>query len=237
LIQDEVSQGGKRTRAAFVTLTYRKAEDWKPSHIREFMNTLRKWLKRRSAAARYVWVAELQDRGAVHYHVLVWLPKGLTLPKPDKQGWWKHGLTNIQLARKPVGYMAKYASKCSQKGGVFPKGCRLHGNGGVGAGRDELRWWKCPKWVRERFPLAEQHCPRRCIGGGWISQVTGEFAPSDYVVQFIHGKVVVLRRVPFEDRPILERVDWRGLGFLQEFDDLTRRFAVLATLPLEGSCA
>ena len=32
---------------------------------------------------RYCWVAELQKRGAIHYHLALWLPADVSLPKPD----------------------------------------------------------------------------------------------------------------------------------------------------------
>ena len=33
------------------------------------------------------------------------------MPKADKQGWWRHGMTNTVPARSPVGYLCKYTSK------------------------------------------------------------------------------------------------------------------------------
>ena len=59
----------------------------------------------------YVWVLELTKRGRPHYHVLFWLPRGISMPKADKQGWWRHGMTNTVPARSPVGYLCKYTSK------------------------------------------------------------------------------------------------------------------------------
>ena len=58
----------------------------------------------------YVWVLELTKRGRPHYHVLFWLPKGVSMPKADKQGWWKHGMTRSG-GHSPVGYLCKYTSK------------------------------------------------------------------------------------------------------------------------------
>jgi len=37
------------------------------------------------------------------------------LPKPDKQGWWPHGMPKIESCRKQsVGYLIKYATKGQQ---------------------------------------------------------------------------------------------------------------------------
>ena len=54
-----------------VTLTYAGVDDWRPNHIREFMQAFRKLYKKKLVG--YAWVAELQERGAVHYHVMVYL--------------------------------------------------------------------------------------------------------------------------------------------------------------------
>ncbi len=70
---------GFRTRAAFITLTYRTAEDYKPGHIGAIMDNYRLWMKRRGVKFwSGLWVAEMQKRGVIHYHLLIWLPdKGL----------------------------------------------------------------------------------------------------------------------------------------------------------------
>lgn len=86
LIQDSVGWLG--FKPAMLTLTYRDIDGFKPLHISVLIKHIRQWLARRGHVLRYVWVAELQMRGALHYHVVTWLPRGLTLPKPDKQGWW-----------------------------------------------------------------------------------------------------------------------------------------------------
>jgi hypothetical protein len=131
--------------------TYRPGVEWQPRHITGLIKNLRMWAKRQGAEiAPYVWVAELQQRGAVHYHILIWLPKRLSLPKPDKQGWWPHGFTGRAIARNAVGYLAKYASKIESKTGAFPDGCRIHGAGGLELPRRrEKRWWMLPRDVRE----------------------------------------------------------------------------------------
>lgn len=173
---------GRKYRAAFVTLTYAPDVHWKPDHISAYMDRVKQWLKRQGVPARYVWVAELQQRGAVHYHVMLWLPRHLVLPKSDRRGWWPHGMTKTERARKPVGYMAKYASKLDSKEGKFPAGIRLHGAAGLEkAGRAECRWWNYPKWIREKFPLDRASQLRRAVrGGGFIDPDTGGVHRSEY---------------------------------------------------------
>jgi hypothetical protein len=92
----EFALANRRARRAMLTLTYRDIDAFEPRHISQLLKHIRHWLRRRGHRFHYVWVAELQGRGALHYHVLVWLPRGLSLPKPDKQGWWRHGSTRIE---------------------------------------------------------------------------------------------------------------------------------------------
>lgn len=177
---DQITSGlqdkGFRYRAAMITLTYREIAGWQGRHINEFVKHVRQWLARRGHEFRYVWVAELQSRGAVHYHLVTWLPRGVTLPKPDKQGWWTHGSSRIEWARRPVGYLTKYASKGDL--GEMPRGLRLHGRGGLDQSqRRVVSWWLLPRYVRIAFQLPFLVI-RRALGGGWLAVDTGEWIPS-----------------------------------------------------------
>jgi len=171
-----------RFKPAMLTLTYREVGAWSPKHISELLQRIRVWLRRRGHRLRYVWVAELQQRGALHYHALIWLPRGLTLPKPDKQGWWTHGSTRIEWARKPAGYLAKYASKLDSKVGVgFPAGARLHGRGGLEEfGRSVASWFNLPQWAREVCDLAGRAV--RVKGVGLVDRQSGVCLPSPWRV-------------------------------------------------------
>lgn len=154
-------RAGMRYRCAMVTLTYAPDVKWEARHITGYIKAVRQWLARRGHPMRYVWVAELQQRGAIHYHVLIWLPRGLTLPKPDKRGHWPHGSTRIEWARRPVGYLAKYATKLSQRAGGIPRGTRIYGVGGCPI---HLGWWRAPGWLRE---IADRGMTVRQRAGGW----------------------------------------------------------------------
>jgi len=176
LLHQEAHTGGYRTRAVLVTLTYRPDVDWGTRQVTAFIRCVRAWLVRRGAGCRFVWVLELTQAARPHYHVLFWLPKGLTLPKPDKQGWWPWGLTRIEWARSAVGYLVKYASK-GVDGTQLPKGARLHGCGGLSAAGRSLRTWRlCPVWVQECLSVEDR--PVRARGGGWVSRLTGQFEPA-----------------------------------------------------------
>lgn len=107
-----------------VTLTYEKKGDYEQGHIREYLNRLRGMLKDRLLA--WAWVAEIQKRGAVHYHLLIVVEKFTRVPMPDKQGHWKHGMSQVVRARTAY-YLVKYLGKEYQKDlARYPKGCRTY---------------------------------------------------------------------------------------------------------------
>lgn len=98
----------------------------------------------------------------------------ITMPKADKRGWWPHGFTNVQWARKGIGYLVKDATKTASALSPFPKGCRLQGHGGLSSERRLHRaWWMLPKYQRERCESGDR--VRRAPGGagGQSRQVNG----------------------------------------------------------------
>ena len=110
-------------QTVMVTLTYRPGVDWRPGHIRDFMY----WLRGQWSLLAYCWVAELQSRGAVHYHVLGVVSTPYRRIRPDKERGWTYGSTRTEKARSPF-YVAKYAQKGGkneQGGHRFPKGLRI----------------------------------------------------------------------------------------------------------------
>jgi len=182
LVNDRLAGEKIRWVPLMVTLTYKDVDAWKPEHIADFMKTVNAWGKRKGFTLPYVWVMELQKRGAPHFHVLLWIPKRLRLPEPDKRrrtkagwqdAWWSWGDSNIKRVRNPVGYVAKYASKFESKDCKFPKGARIHGIGGIKKLEKRIiAWWKLPKDLRTG---EEGSCIwRRALGGGWINPETEE---------------------------------------------------------------
>ena len=171
LIQQEMTEAHIRFRTAMITLTYRSGATWKSRHIAELLAHYRKWCKRHGCDFRYVWVLETTQAGVPHYHIIAWLPRGVTPPLPDKQGWWPHGMTQAKWAYSPVGYIAKYASKGLHASQSLPKGARLWGSGGVSAAiRTHRVWALAPAWVREMSGDPEERV-RKGIpakdGHGW----------------------------------------------------------------------
>lgn len=161
-----------------VTLTYAAGDDglskWRPQHISEFMRKVRRHCGSKLLA--YAWVAELQERGEVHYHVLLVVDQGTHLPYPDKAGWWVHGMSRIEVARS-VGYVVKYSQKGLEDGREFPSGLRLFAVWVVKEARNELypQWVRVkslPAWLRPQA-IESELWPCRVIGGGWRVQRGG----------------------------------------------------------------
>jgi hypothetical protein len=147
-----LGRGRSAYRCLFVTLTYRANTKGDPRDVSACLNRVRDWLARQGLPMYpYLWVAELQKRGALHYHAMVWLPRRLHLPKLDRCGWWKHGMTKVETARNPVGYLVKYASKFRAEDiARFRKGTRLYGYGGlVPEIKLAVRRARWPRWARE----------------------------------------------------------------------------------------
>lgn len=179
------NMGVRRDRMVMVTLTYRgDNSQWKPDHMSRYMTNVRNWYKRLTGKTlRYVWVAELQERGVIHYHAVFWLPPGVTMPKADKRGWWPHGMSKTELARKPIGYLMSYVSKIQTKNvGRFPHGARISGHGGLDqSGRDIRRWVLWPAYLQGNAAVGERWRP--APGGGYWNLDDGrilaaEFAPT-----------------------------------------------------------
>lgn len=111
-------------RLVMYTLTYAGVKDWRPRHIGGCM----RWL-RGQGVKKYVWVGELQMRGAVHYHVLCLFPADQAWIKPSgENGGWSKGFTWVTNGIRFPLYLMKYLQKGSKNGRVpsFPKGFRLY---------------------------------------------------------------------------------------------------------------
>ena len=176
---EDLQRGGFRHSALLLTTTYAPESEWGAGDVTGLVRCIREWCRRRSIAFRYQWVLELTKAGRPHYHLLMFVPRGVMLPKPDKQGWWRLGFTRIERARNAVGYIAKYASKGATALGM-PKGARLHGGGGLDApSRAERSWWMLPKWVREVCTIEDSAAK---VTGGYLARSTGEFIASPWVV-------------------------------------------------------
>lgn len=188
-------QQRSRWKVAMLTLTYRPDVEWAPGQVSTVVRHIRQYLARRGVEMRHVWVQEFTKKGRPHYHMLLWLPLGITLPKPDKRGWWAWGMTKIEWARNAVGYIAKYASKGDSLH-LPAKGARMHGSGGLtDDALLEQRWWRLPGWLRGDVTPSDR--VRRAVvgsGGGFVHPTSGEVYRSPWVVFFKGGSVFIRRQ-------------------------------------------
>lgn len=178
----------------FVTLTYRGVDDWRPDHIARCMDRYRRWCHRKGIQARYVTVAELQQRGAIHYHLVVWLPRGVRMPKWDTPTvtpsgreaapFWPHGMTNRQRVRaSATAYLMKYLGKLTPYH-VYPKGCRTYSVGGLDQQARAIRSWsRLPYWVQCLYGVGQ--VVRR--SGRLVLTDTGEILEPLYSARLIFG--------------------------------------------------
>jgi hypothetical protein len=187
----------------FVTLTYKGLSDWRPDHMSKALQGFRNWCQSKGVPCRYTWVGELQKRGAVHYHLLVWLPVGVQMPfwdKPTRKKFghrlpfWPHGMTNTQEAYSGVGYLMKYLSKLGELT-VFPKGIRLYGIGGLDVAARAVRgWFNLPEWAKLEHGVGD--LVRKKVG--LIVRATGEILPPAFSCKFKDGclEIIQLRDLP-----------------------------------------
>jgi len=197
LHDEQAHKGSTRGAWYMLTTTYRSGSNASPRDVSDLVRSVRRYFNRLAGLKyranrprfRYLWVGELTKRLKPHYHLLIWIPRGMWLPKADQAGWWSHGMTKIEKARNAVGYLAKYASKFTAAvSDAFPKGFRTHGVGGLeDEGKRELRWWKAPKEARDALGA---DADIRKVQGGYADKRTGSFWPSPWRCYFDKGQVI-----------------------------------------------
>ena len=113
-----------KTRMVMIRLTYAGVDDYKPGHINDYVKKLKQSLGNNLWG--FAWVSEIQERGAVHYHLILVVKRGTRIPVPDKSGMWKYGYSRIETAKTPF-YLLVYTGKEKQKDLTrYPKSCRLY---------------------------------------------------------------------------------------------------------------
>ena len=163
-------------QAIAMTLTYRNNKDFSPLHISRFIDRLRSFLYRRGYSLPYAWV--LECAGRLHYHLILWLPKGLKIDLVRLEKWWPWGSTWTEFCRK-VANWSRYIRKCDNVANL-PKGARGHGSGGLDdAGKTQVARAILPRWLLAQLP--DGHTARRRRGGGWTDTLTGEVYRSPYI--------------------------------------------------------
>jgi hypothetical protein len=167
-LKSEVDKGG--SRLVMFTLTYRGVFDWAPRSIRRFG----RWLSKEGSKG-YIWVAELQKRGAVHYHVLALWETGRPWIKPERSnGAWVKGFTWVTDNVKYPWYIMKYIQKGTKDGRSirYPKGLRIYcvSRGTVSLMRDTVRDTyraiHLPEWYRQGAVVAGKLRDANRVSGG-----------------------------------------------------------------------
>ena len=199
-------KGHRPPVAWFVTLTYVGVDDWQADHMSAATEQFRRHCTRRGVACRYIWVAELQKRGAVHYHLLAWLPRGVPMPHWDKPStalsgravapFWSHGMTNTEVAKSGVGYLMKYLSKLGELT-IFPPHLRLYGSGGLTPQARGVRcWYNLPEWAKREHGVGDL----RRLGSRLIVLETGEVLPPMYASRVVPGGILLTLLRPMPER-------------------------------------
>ena len=123
-VMDMLSKEIPGSRLIMITLTIAKVKDYSPGMIREYLKSLKYRLGKDLWG--FAWIAEMQKRGAVHYHLLIMVPKYKRVPMPDKSGMWKWGMSRVEKA-KTAYYLCVYIGKERQKElSRYPKSCRTY---------------------------------------------------------------------------------------------------------------
>lgn len=189
---EAAARGRRHYRATFLTLTYRDGDDWQAGHIGDFTRAVRRWFEKHGETLRMGWVAETQKRGAIHYHAVLFVPRHLRLPCPDRCGWWPWGMSKVETARNPVGYLTKYASKTGEREAAgFPARARMHGVCGLSLQRRRWRRFTvAPQWLREAFSAVLDDFSRFDmvkVAGGYVDRATGVLVRSPWRVVVDNG--------------------------------------------------
>lgn len=112
-------------RLVMHTLTYADVDGWGARDMCPVTRHLRE-----VGAVGYVWVMELQKRGAPHYHLLALYPPNTRWRKLDAEpAIWTHGFTWVTDGIRYPWYILKYIQKGVTSDTVrdYPKGARVYG--------------------------------------------------------------------------------------------------------------
>lgn len=127
------------TTCSFITLSYGKdyPDDHESKiHLDNFFKRIRRFKEKNGGEFRFLWVAEKQKRGAIHYHILSsdYVPKdiinacwnGITSKWQRNNGHLNQRvLPNVIGVKNAGGYLAKYLSKEGHKiGGNMYSMCK-----------------------------------------------------------------------------------------------------------------
>lgn len=155
-----------------ITLTYRDKYGWQARNISQFNKLLRSWASRRGIRIIGFWVMELQQRGAPHYHILLFIPTEYTPPRPDYNRRWVHGYSRQRRVTDGMPYLLKSVSKIRSGRHAMPRNARLFGIFGLNAdGRNRLRHARLPEWLQTLAEVDDRIV--RQGDGFWVNWTKG----------------------------------------------------------------
>lgn len=152
----------KSSELLFVGLTYRDVKSYQPGQIKAYV----KELKRRMGAGllAFAWVAELQKRGAVHYHLMVLVRHGKRMPLPDKSGMWPFGSSSVKLCDNPYALLYYEKEDYQRDIGKLPKGCRSYGVSIRFGGQETRDLYRIMSGIIEEKELRSKESRYRYVG-------------------------------------------------------------------------
>lgn len=186
---DSAPEGSK---FIFGTLTYAPEQRPEPGQIRDYWHSVRRWARKRGITVSYVWVMELHKSGRPHYHFLVLLPKGITLPMPDRHGW-KWGMSNVKWAWNRGNSLGRYLCKYLTKSGHSLPGFRRVGLGGLKkADLQHKARLLAPNWIK---PFIFEDSIIKKWGSLYVDEKYGQWFASPYRARMSAGGVWCCRGV------------------------------------------
>jgi len=183
--------------ALMVTLTFAGEvdRDSAAGAIRDFIDRFRKAI----GDYRYLWWAELQKRGAVHYHVAF-----IDCPFLDANRvaeLWGRGFVKLRWfdGHRGFSYALKYAHKLRKAYqqdyalfSVLYKGFRVYSHSRL---TDTVaRAFKLPAWLRA-WVWEFGELPRRVISRGWLFPSAGRVVTSPWKVEWVDREWIRLKWV------------------------------------------
>ena len=142
-----------RVRTVFLTLTFHDQDDAKAA--KQTFRAFRERLRRRFPKSSFIWRMERQERGAIHFHLILFnFPY---VPQSDLQTWWTEttgedlSIVHIKLLRgkkRAFYYCSKYCAKTNDESTSFITSTYPH------ADRWEGRFWGIQHY--DQLPFASK---------------------------------------------------------------------------------
>jgi len=191
-----LDEAGLKYRLYMIGVTYSPDQTWHKLDISKLMVAIRKRLGGKLLG--YAWVSELQERGEIHYHIMLAVKPGTYIPMLDRSGLWTHGSSHFSKDKpKSPFYIVSYCKKKYQKDySLFPKYCRAFAvwiSDDAAAARlrfGSLRLWQqllisqygegrakeLIEWKKEDDGWAYRSCLDEDDAKSWVEALRAEYA-------------------------------------------------------------